>query len=127
MSESVFDRLQKRLEVQKYEEGISALEIAQLPPALRKIIRLMLREIEMTYSAICEAMEAMTDPEKLNNTQLDEALETLTSQGWLIQRGEGDHLNYTVNLRRKQGSNLADSFWGKLDQKIAKNKEGKQD
>lgn len=122
MSESVFDRLQKILDVQKQEEGISAGDIAQLPPALRKIMRLMLREIEMTYTAICAAMESMPEADRLNRAELDQALENLTGQNWLIRRGEGEGLNYTVNLRRKPGSGLGQNFWTALDTKIAENK-----
>lgn len=122
MNESVFDRLQKALEVQKQEEGISAGDIAQLPPALRKIMRLMLREIEMTYSSICDYVNTLPEADRIGRTELDQSLQTLTIQGWLIRRGEGDRTNYTVNLRRKPGSKLGMSFWNVLDAKIAENK-----
>ena len=122
MSGSIYDRLQKALDVQKQEEGISAGDIAQLPPALRKIMRLMLREIDMTHADICAAMEAMPAADRLDRAALDQAIETLTQQNWLIRRGEGDRTNYTVNLRRKAGSSLGQSFWSALDAKIAENK-----
>jgi hypothetical protein len=118
MSGSVFDRLQKALDVQKHEDGISALELAQLPPALRKIMKTMLRELELNQKTIQETMEALPMAEKLDRKQTDEALNTLTQQGWLIRRGEGDKTSYAVNLKKKSGSTLENSFWGKLDQKI---------
>ena len=43
----VFDRLQKQLDIRKREEGISALELRDLPSNLRKIMRLLLREVVM--------------------------------------------------------------------------------
>ena len=58
----------------------------------------------------------MTGPE------LDEALLTLTRQMWLIRRGEGEQVNYQVNLRRKAGSKLAQGIWGSLDSKINQKK-----
>jgi hypothetical protein len=122
MNGSIFDRLQKKLDIQKQEEGISAGDIADLPPVLRKIMRLMLREVELTYSAICTAVDAMPGPEQLSRADLDQALDTLTRQNWLIRRGEGDHINYTVNLRRKAGSQLGLNFWNSLDEKIAQSK-----
>ena len=125
MEESVFDRLQKALDVQKQEEGITAGDIAELPPALRKIMRMMLREVEMTYTAICAAMEATPAAERLSRADLDQALKTLTGQNWLICRGEGEHLNYTVNLRRKAGSQLGMNFWNALDAKIEESKRKK--
>jgi len=43
----------------------------------------------------------------------------------LICRGEGEHLNYTVNLRRKAGSQLGMNFWNALDAKIEESKRKK--
>jgi hypothetical protein len=122
MDGSIYDRLQKKLEIQKEAEGISALDIAQLPPALRKIMRLMLREVELTHTAICEAMSAVQTSDRLSQADLDQALDTLTAQNWLICRGEGERLNYTVNLRRKPPSKLGGTFWNALDAKIAESK-----
>lgn len=112
---NVFDRLQKKLEVDQHEGGISPLDLADLPPELRKIMRFMLREVELSYSEICEAVGEMDDL-KMKQKQLDEALQTLTRQGWLILRGEGERMRYQVNLRHKPGSKLA--IWGLLDDKI---------
>ena len=122
MDGSVFDRLQKALDIQKQEEGISAGDIAELPPALRRIMRMMLREVEMTYAAIAATNDSAPEADRLNRTDLDQALKTLTVQNWLICRGEGERLNYTVNLRRKAGSQLGTNFWTALDAKIAENK-----
>lgn len=122
MDGSVFDRLQKALDIEKQEEGISAGDIAELPPALRRIMRMMLREVEMAYAAICAAVESAPEAGRMSRAELDEALKTLTAQSWLIRRGEGERVNYMVNLRRKAGSQLGGSFWNALDAKIAENK-----
>ena len=105
---SVFERLQQRLNVEKRDEGISAIEIADLPSPLRKIMRLMLRE----------AVEAMPEKERMSKPELDQALEVLTRQFWLIRRGEGERVTYQVNLRRKAGSKLAAGVWSALGDKI---------
>lgn len=122
MSDSIFDRLQKKLEVEKSDEGISALDLAQLPQNLRRIMRLMLREIEMTRTAIVEAIENMPEDQRLNHDELDEALNTLSQQGWLICRGEGERTNYAVNLRRKRGSSLDSGIFKALEGKISQGK-----
>ena len=122
MSESIFDRLQKKLEIQKSEEGISALDLAQLPQNLRRVMRLMLREIEMTRTAIVEAIDNMPEDQRLSSIELDEALKTLSQQGWLICRGEGERLNYAVNLRRKRGSTLEAGIFQALENKIPQDK-----
>jgi hypothetical protein len=122
MSGSIYDRLKKRLEVQKYEEGISALDLASLPAHLRKIMRTMLREVEMTHVAIHQSMDEAPPAENWGHSDLDQALDELVKQNWLIRRGEGDRINYTVNLRRKAGSSLDKNFWSALDAKIGENK-----
>src|SRR5436190_1720073 len=113
----VFDRLNSKLEARAMEGGISALDLKDLPPGLRKVMRLMLREVEMGYPAICEAMETMPEAERLNRSELDQALEQLSKQGWLIKLGE-ERITYKVNLRRKAGSTLAQGIWNALDKKI---------
>lgn len=114
----VFDRLQRQIEDKKQEGGITALDLADLPPALRKIMRLMLRQLEMTHPQLVEAMSNMPDNEKLSPKELDEALETLSKQFWLMRFGEGTRATYKVNLRRKAGSTLSQNIWADLDSKI---------
>jgi hypothetical protein len=64
----VFDRLQKEIEDKQGEGGITALDLAQLPPALRKIMRLMLRELQLGTGQITEAMMALPEGERLPGT-----------------------------------------------------------
>jgi hypothetical protein len=115
----VFDRLQKRLDLEKRDEGISPLEIASLPPNLRKIMRLMLREVQIRYVDLCNAVAEMPEENRLSRADLDAALKELTAQNWLICRGEGDYVNYQVNLRRKAGSKIAQGVWANLNLKIS--------
>ncbi len=111
----VLDRLQSQLSGQGDEGGITPLDLAGLPPALRKIMRLMLREIEMSYSDLCEAAKAMQEADSLSPAELDRALDDLSRQGWLIKMGE-EKISYRVNLRRKAGSALG--LWATLSSRI---------
>ena len=114
----VFDRLSKGLEDKKKEGGITPLDLADLPPALRKIMRLMLREIQLDYNKLCDTMDAMPENERLSRNDLDDALSNLTNQFWLIRIGEGQKAIYKVNLRKKAGSTLAGGIWDSLDTKL---------
>ena len=114
----VFDRLNKEIKDKQQEGGITALDLVDLPPALRKIMRLMLRELQMTYPRLCEAMDAMPEQERLTRNGLDDALSTLTQQSWLLRIGEGAKAIYKVNLRRREGSKLASGIWSALDSKL---------
>jgi hypothetical protein len=116
----VFDRLNKEIEDKQKEGGITPLDLASLPPALRKIMRLMLRELQLKYPELCDAMDAMPEKERLTRDDLDDALSTLTQQAWLIRIGEGSKAIYKVNLRRKAGSTIAAGIWSSLDSKLKK-------
>ena len=116
----VFDRLNKEIQDKQQEGGITPLDLAGLPPALRKIMRLMLRELQMTYPRLCEAMDSMPEAERLSRDDMQSALSTLTQQFWLLRIGEGEKAIYKVNLRRKEGSKLAAGIWSALDNKLKK-------
>jgi hypothetical protein len=114
----VFDRLQQHIEDKQKEGGITALDLTDLPPSLRKIMRLMLRQLRMNYSQLCDAMDKVPENERLSRVDLDSALDTLTHQSWLIRLGEGQDAVYKVNLRAKAGSTLASGIWSSLDDKL---------
>ncbi len=114
----VFDRLNKEIQDKQKEGGITPLDLAGLPPALRKIMRLMLRELQMNYPRLREVMDSMPDAERLSRDELDSALLTLTDQFWLTRIGENEKAIYKVNLRRKEGSKLAAGLWTKLDERL---------
>ncbi len=118
LSGGVFDRLQQQLDIRKREEGISALEIADLPPGLRRVMRLMLREVVMKYTDLCANVEAMQQVDRPTRGELDQALKTLVEQNWLSRYGEGEFISFRVNLRRKAGSQLGQDVWSALDAKI---------
>ncbi|MEW5939191.1 MAG: hypothetical protein AB1750_06000 [Chloroflexota bacterium] len=116
----VFDRLQSKIEDKQKEGGITALDLADLQPALRKIMRLMLRRLQMTYPQLREAMDQMPEADRLSQEDLDKALDTLYQQAWLMRLGEGQKAIYKVNLRPKSGSTLATGIWSALEDKLKK-------
>jgi len=116
----IFDRLQKEIKDKQGEGGITALDLADLPPALRKIMRLMLRELQLSYPQLKEAIASFPDEDQLPIHKLDEALEVLSRQSWLICIGTGDKAIYKVNLRRKAGSTITTGVWNALDTKLKK-------
>lgn len=114
----LFDRLDKEIKDSQKDGGITPLDIAKLPPSLRKIMRLMLRELSMSYPRMCEVMDSMPEQDRLTRADLDSALLALTDQFWLTRIGENEKAIYKVNLRRKAGSTLAAGIWSSLDQKL---------
>lgn len=116
----LFDRLDKEIKESQKDGGITPLDLVKLPPALRKIMRLMLRELNLSYPRICEIMDSQPEQDRLSRAELDSALATLTEQFWLIRIGENEKAIYKVNLRRKAGSTLAAGIWSSIDSKIKK-------
>jgi len=115
----IYDQLQKKMDLKTQPEGISQLDLAALPPLYRKIMRYIQREHELMYTEISQWVAELPDDERPGQVDLDQALEALSKQFWLIKRGEGDRVRYQVNMRRKAGSKLAAGVWNTLDTKIA--------
>ena len=114
----VFDRLNKEIQDKQKEGGITPLDLAGLQPALRKIMRLMLRELHASYPRLCEIMDGMPEKDRLSREDLRSALTELTEQFWLIRIGEDEKAIYKVNLRRREGSKLMAGIWSALDDKL---------
>ena len=123
----LFDRLQNQLDDRAKEGGISPLDLATLPPRLRKIMRMMLREIEMTYEELREATTKLPEADRLNDTELKDALENLTKQSWLLRVGQGEIVTYKVNLKRKGPSSLASGIWATLEDKMSSEDKDEKD
>lgn len=123
----LFDRLQNQLEDRGKDGGISPLDLATLPPRLRKIMRLMLREVEMTYIELRQATAEMEEIDRLSDEELTEALNSLAQQSWLVKLGQDELITYKVNLRRKGPSSLASGIWATLDSKMTSEKEDDED
>ena len=114
----LFDRLDKEIKDRQKDGGVSPLDLAALPPALRRIMRVMLRELSASYPRLCEVVDSMPEADRLSRPELDSVLSDLTEQFWLIRIGEKEKAIYKVNLRRKEGSKLAAGIWSALDDKL---------
>lgn len=115
----LFDRLQNELDIRAKEGGITPLDLAELPTPLRKIMRKMLRAIELGKEEIAKIFNELPSAEQSEVKDLDEALKILTKQGWLIALGEPAKPRYKVNLRRKRGSDLAADIFNKLEDRLS--------
>ncbi len=84
--------------------GISATDLAELPPGQQALMRLILRKSQMSYPELCAAAEGLKDNEHLDQLQLNEALVILSDQQWLIKSEDEGQTIYKVNLRRHGGT-----------------------
>jgi hypothetical protein len=114
----LFDKLQNELDIREKKGGITPLDLAELPAPLRKMMRTLLRKVELSKTEVAKVLEDLPADDRKEIKNLDSALKTLIKQGWLISFGEGDNQRYKVNLRRKQGSTLAASIFDKLEERM---------
>jgi hypothetical protein len=119
----LFDRLQNELDIRAKEDGITPLDLAELPTPLRRIMRKMLRAIELDKNEIGQIFNDLPAEERNEVKNLDDVLQILTKQGWLIALGESGNRRYKVNLRRKRGSELAADIFNKLDERLSQKQE----
>jgi hypothetical protein len=89
------------------ELGFSVLELADLPPMLLKVARLVLRHGPISYAELCQAAAALPDAEQPSLPELDESLASLCAQGWIV-RVDGHESGYKINLRHRARGALAE-------------------
>jgi len=121
----LFDHLQKELDSRQedVQDGISVLDLVDLPGPLRKIMRLMFRKTKLKYTY----SEIAAEVENFDKQELDQTLDALVKQGWLFRFGEDENATYKVNLSRKRGSALDGNFWLAIDNKIEERMQQKND
>src|SRR5258708_17772422 len=81
-------------------EGLSVLDLATLPSAQLRVMRVLLRGVEMSYEGLCAAIDSLPPTEQLSRTELDSALRVLIEQQWLIRTEHSTPFQYKANLQR---------------------------
>jgi hypothetical protein len=95
-------------------DGLNLLDIANLPAPQRNILRLVMRDITMTYEMLLQAVMTLPSEEQLSQSQLDEVLHELLERGWLTQESDGTAVVYRANLARKSGRTMSKNIWNAL-------------
>lgn len=89
-------------------EGLSVLDLAALPSVQLRVMRILLRGIEMTYDALCAAVDGLPQTERLSRSDLDAALRVLVEQQWLIRTEPTVPYKYKANLHRKSNRTISE-------------------
>lgn len=112
----IFDRLQSALGDSE-PEGITPLDIVNLPDEQRRILLWMLRDQEASTSGI--TADKLTSQLPNTPTNAADILNDLARGGWLISVGEPPHVRFKVNLRRKRGGSEGFGLWSILANRIS--------
>jgi hypothetical protein len=86
------------------KDYLNLLDLAELPPTQRKIMRLVMRKVEISYADLCVAVEALPESDRLSQAELDQVLQTLGQENWLVRVEKDQLVTYKANLRRNPGS-----------------------
>lgn len=81
-------------------EGLSILDLENLPKPQYRVMRIVMRERECTHARLLELLEQ----EELTQEEFEKALTELLQQQWLVKTDEV----YKANLRRKNARVLSD-------------------
>ncbi len=114
----LFEWLQTEIEKRRLGQGMRPTDLLTLPPPQRRVMRLLLREVQMSYPDLVTAVSTLPTKQRLTTAELDDSLTQLTQAGWLIRLGQDELITYRVDLRRKPGSKVASSMWGTLEKRL---------
>jgi hypothetical protein len=95
-------------------DGINILELTELPPIMRRILRLALNEAQVAYSTLHKNLVESAGEDQIDSSQLNETLEVLCRRRWLTVIETEPERAYKVNLRRKHGRTLVQGIWEAL-------------
>jgi hypothetical protein len=89
-------------------EGLSVLDLAALPSAQLRVMRVLLRGVELSYEALCAAIDNLPQTERLSRSELDAALRVLLEQQWLVRTESNTPYKYKANLHRKSNRTISE-------------------
>lgn len=112
----LFDRLQDEIDARGRQEGLSPIDLLDLPPALAAIAKKIVRRNGLSLAEI--AQEMGQTPEE---TQA--VLDDLVEKG-LIRRVEvNNEIWYKAHFARKADKKLSTGVWSALDNLLEEGKE----
>ena len=104
----LFDRLQEEIDSREQQEGISPVDLLDLPPALAIIIKKIIRKNGMKLTEIATALNQ--SPE-----ETQKALDELVENGYIRRIEVKKEIWYKAFFKRKADKTLDHSFWSALD------------
>ena len=109
------------------EGGLSILDLDGLL-AQRTITRLMLRQPDISYAELAQALAGLPEADRLSPAELDETLDALLQQQFLLRSARDQDATFRVSHRRNARSTRRTTIWDALDSgAIANTRRGRAD
>ena len=112
---SIYDQLNARLQ-DDGAGGLSPLDLGDLPDEQKQIMLALLRDPDSGFEGVTE--QALREKLDGKVEKLDETLEQLTHQHWLIRLGEAPRVRYRINFRAKRGNISSLNVWNILSDRL---------
>jgi hypothetical protein len=71
-------------------------------------MRIILREIEVSYGALCDGIGKLPKADQLSRDDMDSTLRDLLQKEWLVELDVNNQKVYKANLRRKSSRTVSD-------------------
>ncbi len=109
----LFDRLQGEIDARGQQEGLSPIDLLDLPPELATIVKKIVRKNGMSLSDIARDMS-----QSLAQTQ--QMLDELVQKGLMRRIEVRDEIWYKAHFARKPDKKLTLGVWSALDDMLDK-------
>ena len=105
---NLFNRLQDEIDSQEQQDGISPVDLLDLPSALSSIIKKIIRHNGMRLSQIAEELEQ--DPADTQKT-----LDELVEKGYVRRVEVKEEVWYKARFAQKRSRTVSSGLWKALD------------
>jgi DNA-binding MarR family transcriptional regulator len=106
----IFGRIQKEIDSQDKQEGITLADLLDLSPELRRLMNRITREGSITVKGASEALG-----ESEGNAR--KTLDALVGKGFLERTEEEEGWVYRTRFARKRGRKLPAGVWSALERR----------
>ncbi len=96
---SLADLLNQHLDRMQSEGGLSTLHLLGLPTAVNRVMRVFLRNKQLSLQSLRQIVDEMPAESRLTYQDLDELLKVLCDREWLVRTEEEGEAYYGINLR----------------------------
>jgi DNA-binding MarR family transcriptional regulator len=106
-----FNPAQEEIDARDQQEGITPVELLELPPLLLRLVTRIAREGWVTAEAAAEYFGE-------SPASMQEALDGLVERGYLGREERQEGWVYRTRFARKRGRELPENIWSALGQRV---------
>lgn len=99
--------------------GLSTVDMMSMSASVRRITRIMLKKRRVSLMELKQEIEKLPKEKQISDKDLQEALEEMVKDGWLVQDNTPDGVFYDVQIAKKEGTNTK-----KAPRKVTKRSSG---